>query len=237
WWLYVVHMARRMASMEMPDGSRMAMPMPQAWTPGQFVLMVVMWTVMMVAMMVPSAAPMIVAFATINRRRAEAGGSAVPTAVFLAGYLLIWTAFSLAATLLQWALQSLALLAPETLEVTPLLRAIVLLGAGIWQFTPLKYTCLARCQSPIGFILNEWRDGGAGALVMGLRHGAFCVGCCWTLMVMLFVAGMMNLLWVAAIAAFVLFEKIAPRGRAVSWAAGAVLLAWGAWGLTRALGA
>jgi predicted metal-binding membrane protein len=199
--------------------------------------MFLMWTVMMIAMMVPSAGPMILAFATINRRRAAAGGLAVPTAIFLAGYLVAWTAVSLVATLAQWALQAVALLAPETLSVTPVAGGLLLLAAGIWQLTPIKYACLARCQSPLGFILSEWREGGRGAFVMGLRHGVFCVGCCWTLMALLFVAGVMNLLWVAAIAAFVLVEKIAPPGRLVSWVSGAVLLAWGAWVLARALAA
>jgi len=236
-WAYLVHMARSMGSMDMPDGTKMAMPMPEAWTPGQSFLMFLMWTVMMIAMMVPSASPMILTFATINRRRAASGGPAVPTAVFLAGYLVTWTAFSLLATLLQWALQSVALLAPETLSVTPALGGVLLLAAGLWQITPLKHACLARCQSPLGFILSEWRDGARGAFVMGLRHGAFCVGCCWTLMALLFVAGVMNLLWVAAIAAFVLVEKLTPPGRAVSWAAGVLLLAWGAWVLARSLAA
>jgi len=234
-WLFLINMSRTMASMEMPDGTRMAMPMPEAWTPGQFALMVLMWVVMMVAMMVPSAAPMILTFATINRRRAESGGRAVPTAVFLAGYLVMWSAFSVIATLLQWGLQSIALLAPETLAVTPIAGAIALFAAGLWQLTPLKYVCLARCQSPLGFVLQEWREGAPGAFVMGLRHGAFCVGCCWTLMALLFVAGVMNLLWVATIAAFVLVEKITPPGRAVSRIAGVVLLAWGAWVLARAV--
>jgi predicted metal-binding membrane protein len=199
--------------------------------------MVLMWVIMMVAMMVPSASPMILTFATINARRAVTGGPVVPTAVFLAGYLLVWSAFSLAATLLQWGLGALALLIPETLVATPVAGAVLLLVAGIWQLTPLKRACLARCRSPLGFVLAEWREGARGALIMGLRHGAFCVGCCWTLMALLFVAGVMNLLWVTAIAAFVLVEKLLPPGRAVSWIAGVVLLAWGAFVLVRAFAA
>ena len=236
-WLALLHMSHTMGSMDMPDGTRMSMPMPLAWTPGAFVLMFLMWAVMMVAMMVPSAAPMILTFATINRRRAGSGGRVVPTAVFLAGYLVMWAAFSLLATLLQWGLQTAALLAPETLVVTPVAGAVLLFAAGVWQLTPLKYACLARCRSPLGFVLSEWREGAQGAFVMGVRHGAYCLGCCWTLMALLFVAGVMNLVWVAVIAAFVLVEKITPSGRAVSRIAGVAFLAWGAWLLSRGLGA
>jgi predicted metal-binding membrane protein len=227
-WAYLLHMS----AMDM--GGSMAMPVHDAWTPGQFLLTFAMWVVMMIAMMVPSAGPMILTFATINRRRASAGGPAVPTAVFVAGYLAIWSAFSLVATLGQWALGAAALMSPATLRATPVAGGVLLLAAGLYQVTPLKRVCLARCRSPIGFVLAEWRDGPRGALVMGIRHGAFCVGCCWALMALLFVAGVMNLLWVAAIAGFVLLEKVTPPGRAVSWAAGAALLAWGAWVLVQA---
>jgi len=229
-WLYLFRMER----MSMLDVTA-AMAMPGDRDAGRFLLTFLMWAVMMVAMMVPAASPMILTFATINRRRAAAGTPAVPTAVFLAGYLVIWSAFSLAAAALQGALQAAALLAPATLTVTPLVGGVLLIAAGLYQLTPLKYACLARCQSPLGFILSEWREGPRGAFVMGLRHGAFCVGCCWALMALLFVAGVMNLLWVAAIAAFVLVEKMVPRARAVSWSAGAALLAWGGWMLLRAL--
>ena len=229
-WLYLFRMER----MSMMDVTA-AMAMPGDRDAGRFLLTFLMWAVMMVAMMVPAASPMILTFATINRRRAAAGTPAVPTAVFLAGYLVIWSAFSLAAAALQGALQAAALLAPATLTVTPLVGGALLIAAGLYQLTPLKYACLARCQSPLGFILSEWREGPRGAFVMGLRHGAFCVGCCWALMALLFVAGVMNLLWVAAIAAFVLVEKLVPRARAVSWSAGAVFLGWGGWMLLRAL--
>src|SRR6266508_525671 len=231
-WLYLFGM-EQVGGVGRAPGRPMAMPGDQG--AGRFLLTFLMWAVMMVAMMVPAASPMILTFATINRRRAAAGTPAVPTTVFLAGYLVIWSAFSLGAAALQGALQAAALLAPATLRATPLVGAALLIAAGIYQLTPLKYACLARCQSPLGFILSEWREGSRGAFLMGLRHGAFCVGCCWALMALLFVAGVMNLLWVAAIAAFVFVEKLVPRGRAVSWSAGAALLAWGAWVLLRAL--
>ncbi len=231
-WASLIRIAGSMEGMEM--GASMAMPMPAAWTPGQFLLTFLMWVVMMVAMMVPGATPMILVFATINRRRAASGGAPVSAAVFLAGYLVVWSGFSLLGTLGQWALQSASLLAPATLSAAPVVGGLLLLLAGLYQFTPLKETCLSRCVSPLGFILGEWREGKAGAFVMGLRHGAFCVGCCWALMALLFVAGVMNLLWVAVLAALVLVEKLVPRGRLVSWPAGLLLLGWGAWVLARA---
>lgn len=231
-WIYLFRTAERMGGMEMAG---MAMAMPESWTAGQFLLTFLMWAVMMVAMMIPAASPMILTFATINRRRAASGTAAVSTGIFVAGYLAIWSAFSLLAAAGQWALQTAALLAPATLKAAPVVGGLLLLAAGVYQLTPLKQVCLARCQSPLGFILGEWREGARGAFIMGLRHGAFCVGCCWALMALLFVAGVMNLLWVAAIAALVLLEKLVPLERAVSWSAGLALLGWGAWVLARNL--
>jgi len=230
-WLYIVRLGREMAVM-----ADMAMAMPQMtpWDLADFVLTFLMWAVMMVAMMVPSASPMILTFATINRKRLVDEAPLIRTGLFLVGYLLVWAGYSLLAALGQWGLHAAALITPA-MAVTPWLGGVLLVAAGIYQFTPLKDVCLSRCQSPFGFILTQWREGAAGALVMGLRHGAFCVGCCWVLMALLFVAGVMNLLWVAAIAAFVLLEKVAPLGRVVSRFAGAVLILWGAWLLARAL--
>jgi predicted metal-binding membrane protein len=141
----------------------------------------------------------------------------------------MWTAFAAAATLAQWALQQHAVVEPATLAVGPLVGGALLVAAGLYQFTPLKRACLSRCQSPLSFILNEWREGRRGAFLMGVRHGVFCVGCCWALMALLFAAGVMNLLWVGAIAVFVLLEKVVPAGRVLSLAAGALLVAWGVW--------
>jgi predicted metal-binding membrane protein len=145
----------------------------------------------------------------------------------------VWTTFSLAAAVGQSALAAAAAISPARLSATSMVGGGLLVLAGVYELTPLKAACLSRCQSPLGFILSEWRDGLGGAFVMGIRHGAFCVGCCWALMALLFVAGVMNLVWVAAIAAFVLVEKLVPRGRLVSWTAGAVLIAWGVWVLVR----
>ena len=234
-WAYLVGLAARMGSMGSAAPMAMAMPMAEPWSMGQYFLTVAMWAVMMVAMMVPAASPMILTFAAVNRRRAVLGTPAVPTVIFLAGYLAIWSAFSLVAATAQWGLQEASLLSAGSLKAVPLVGGLLLLGAGLYQFTPLKQACLARCQSPLGFILTEWREGRWGAFRMGLRHGGFCVGCCWALMALLFVTGLMNLIWVAALAALVLVEKLLPWERVVSWAAGALLVGWGMWVLVRIL--
>jgi predicted metal-binding membrane protein len=225
-WLYLLHMARHM---DMADGMSMAHPMGAA----QVVLTFLMWLVMMVGMMMPAAAPMVLVFATVHRKRVESGVTAVPAGIFVAGYLTVWAAVSLVATLTQLGLERAAALSAQTLAATPVVGGVLLIVGGLYQLTPLKTMCLSRCQSPLGFILSEWREGTRGAFVMGLRHGIFCAGCCWALMALLFVAGVMNLLWVAALAAFVLVEKLVPHRRLVSWAAGAGLIGWGIWMLAR----
>jgi len=230
-WLHLFQTARHMGGLSMDA----AMPGMAAGAASREVLLAfAMWAVMMVAMMLPSAAPIVLMFAGINRRRAASGGVSVPAGLFVAGYLIVWTAFSLLAAVAQWGLQRLAAVSADTLTATPALGGAILIVAGIYQFTPLKSACLSQCQSPLGFVLNQWREGARGAVVMGLRHGMFCLGCCWTLMALLFVAGVMNLLWVAAIAAFVLVEKLVPAGRLVSYTAGSLLIAFGRWVLARA---
>ena len=178
----------------------------------------------MVAMMVPSAAPMVLLFASVNRKRRERTSPYVPTAFFLLGYLLVWTSFSAAATLLQWSLHTAALLSSMMVSTSPLLGGFLLVAAGVFQFTPLKRACLSHCRSPLHFFMGEWKDGKSGALAMGTKHGTYCVGCCWVLMVLLFVAGVMNLLWVAAITVFVLVERVLPRGDVVGQVAGVTLI-------------
>jgi len=228
-WTYLIHMGRVMVqSYSMADMGMMTMA--HDWDHADLLMTFLMWTVMMVGMMVPSAVPMILAFAAVNRNRAKRGGPYVATLIFLMGYLAVWTLFSLLASLAQWALHSAALLEARTLTAVPWLGGGLLIAAGLFQLSPLKNTCLARCRSPFDFLMTEWRDGKAGAVWMGVRHGAFCVGCCWLLMLLLFVAGVMNLLWVATIAAFVLGEKLFPRGRLFSYlgafACVSVGLAW-----------
>jgi len=187
-------------------------------------LMFLMWAVMMVAMMLPSAAPMLSTYARIASARE--GSRAYHVWMFAAGYFVVWTAFSLAATVLQYALQSAAIIS-NSLRTTSVAGGIILAAAGIYQLTPLKNVCLKRCRTPIGFFMTNWRDGAAGAFTMGLEHGAFCTGCCWMLMALLFVAGVMNLAWVAAISVLVLVEKAAPFGRAIALASGVAMIAAG----------
>ena len=221
-WAYIIALVWRMPDREM--AMAMAMPHMQTWGATEVLLTWVMWAVMMVAMMTPSAAPMILTFATISRRRQAQQGPFVSTTVFGLGYLLVWGGFSVLATLAQWGLHTAALLSPTIVITSPIVGGLLLMAAGIFQWTPLKFTCLTQCRSLLGFIMTEWREGARGALVMGLRHGSYCVGCCWVLMALLFVAGVMNLLWVAAIAAFVLVEKVLPRGELVGRVAGGVLM-------------
>lgn len=243
-WLYLVHLARGMAmpgaegstSMTLPgismDMSRdVAMPQLQRWGSLDLVLTFSMWVVMMAAMMVPSVSPMVLMFTATVRRRGQRRPY-LATAIFVSGYLATWTLFSALAALAQWGLHSLALLSAMMRSNSSLVGGLLLLTAGIFQWTPLKRTCLAHCRSPLGFILNEWREGGWGAFRMGTAHGATCVGCCWALMSVLFVVGVMNLFWVAMIALFVLLEKVVPAERWLSRSAGVVLVGAAVWMLT-----
>jgi predicted metal-binding membrane protein len=200
------------------------------------VMMFLMWWVMMIGMMLPSALPMTLTFATVNRRRRELGTPYVPTAVFVAGYVLAWGAFSMAASALQWGLERAALMTPMMHTSSSLLGGLLFVAAGLYQLTPLKHACLRRCRSPLAFVLERWHDGTAGALRMGAEHGGYCLGCCALLMALLFVGGVMNLLWVAAIAAWVLVEKILPAGEALARGAGVAAMALGAWMIARAVG-
>ncbi len=219
-WAYLFLLAA-----DMPDmGSAATTARPRPWSALDFWLMFLMWAVMMVGMMAPSAAPMILLFANVQRKSREKGGPFIPTGAFLSGYLIAWTAFSLAAAAAQWALDQTALLSPMMASASPWLGGALLIAAGVYQLTPLKNACLAHCRAPLHFISHHWRPGPSGALRMGAEHGAFCVGCCWALMGLLFVAGVMNLIWVAVIAGFVLLEKVAPFGpRAGRWS-GALLI-------------
>ena len=179
-------------------------------------------------MMLPSAAPMILTFATVNARRRARAQPWVPTALFVAGYVLAWGGFSIAATLAQWGLESVALVSPMAMSVTSArLGGVLFLAAGLYQLTPLKHACLIACRSPFDFVVNRWRDGAAGALRMGLEHGLSCLGCCWILMALLFAVGVMNLLWVAVLAAVVLIEKLFPLGVWMARIGGVLLAAYG----------
>jgi predicted metal-binding membrane protein len=230
-WGYLVVMAARMARgdmrlvglSDMSSMRGMVMP-PEPWTGATFALMTLMWWVMMIGMMVPSAAPMVLLFGGVQRRQLLHERPALRVALFVAGYLAIWAVFSALAASMQWAFTSSGLLSSMELSATRGFGAVLVGLAGAYQLTPLKNLCLRQCRSPAEFLSAHWRAGSAGAWRMGVAHGAFCVGCCWLLMALLFFAGVMNLLWLAALGAFVLLEKLVPRGEWVARASGVLLL-------------
>ena len=224
-WAYLIYLAVGVGEM----GPGMAMAQMRPWTVTDFGLMFLMWAVMMVGMMVPTAFPMILMFATINRSRREADAPYVSTGLFLSSYLLVWTLFAAAATLANWALHANELLTTMMgRSASNYLGAGLLIAAGLFQWSPLKTVCLSHCRSPMSFLMGDWRDGSWGAFSMGFRHGSYCLGCCWVLMGLLFVLGIMNLLWIAFLAGFVLLEKAAPGGRIISGVSGLRLIVWGA---------
>ncbi len=225
-WAYLLAGAGMgMSALEM---TRMPMMTPAVWTPGYAVLMFFMWWIMMVAMMLPSAAPMILLFATLNRKQRESGHPHIATSIFAAGYVAVWAGFSLVAVMLQWGFERTGLLSPMLVGTNAIFGGVLLLAAGVYQLTPIKHACLRHCRSPLVFLSTHGRRGARGALRMGAVHGAFCVGCCWFLMGLLFFGGVMNLYWIAGLALFVLFEKTVPAGHWLGNAAGIALLLWGA---------
>lgn len=214
-----------------PAGQGLMMPVRASWQPIEFAYVFVMWVVMMIGMMTPSVAPMILIYARVGRQAAQQGKPFAASAWFAAGYLLSWTVFSLAATSAQWGLQRAALLTPMMESASNVLGGVVLIAAGLYQWTPLKNACLAYCQAPLTFIMRYggFRREPTGALALGFRHGIYCVGCCWALMALLFVGGVMNLFWIAALAILILLEKVLPFGRILARLAGFAFAATGAW--------
>jgi len=211
------------------DMGEMDMDMPMPWSGGYAVLVFFMWWIMMVAMMVPSAAPMILLFALVNRSNRAAGAPAVSVTLFALGYLAAWGGFSLLATAAHWLLDQSGFLSPGMASKSQLLGGLLLVMAGIYQMTPWKHACLRHCRGPMDFITRYWRPGPAGALQMGLRHGALCVGCCWVVMGLLFYGGVMNLFWIVGIAVLVLLEKLLPAGDRFGYISGIAFIAWGLW--------
>ena len=203
--------------------AEMGMTMDMPRTTADLFFTFAMWAVMMVGMMAGSAAPVLLLFAAARARRA---GRGVRLAVLLfgLGYLTVWVGFSACAALVQWGFHETAMLSPAMTASSPYLAGAILVVAGAYELTPWKGACLTQCRSPLGFLMTNWRDGRLGALQMGIRHGAYCLGCCWALMCVLFVVGVMNLIWVATLTAFVLLEKIGPAGTVVARAAGAVMV-------------
>ncbi len=224
-WGYTVYLGLQQTSM----ADAMAMPAMMAWSAADFVFMLVMWAVMMFAMMLPSVTPTVLIFDRVRGKRVEAGRAHASTAAFVSGYLLAWVGFSLLATLANWGLHSGGAMTSMMGKVAPLTGGLLLIAAGVFQWTPLKNACLDHCRSPMSFLMHHWREGTRGAALMGLHHGVYCLGCCWMLMVLLFVLGVMNLPWVAVLTIVVLAEKTLPRGQVISRALGLVLIAWGAW--------
>ncbi len=185
------------------------------WTAAGAASSLLMWISMMVAMMLPATAPMIDAYATIARRRRARHEPYTPTLVFITGYFLAWSGFSAAAVIAQWQLYRSALLAPAIQDASPVITGTALLVAGLYQFTPAKAACMRGCRSPLTFIMAEWREGYAGALLVGLRHGVLCVGCCWAVMSLMFCVAVMDLRWAAALALYAAVERFAPGGDTV----------------------
>ena len=217
------------AGMSMHEMDGMLMPMRmEPWTLKYSGVMLMMWGVMMAAMMLPSAAPMFLLYATIARRQMAQGDLTASTGAFAFGYIAVWVAFSLGAVLIQFGLEEAALVSPMMEMTSIVLAGTVLIAAGIYQWTPLKQACLRQCRSPIEFLMTEWRKGVRGGFIMGLRHGSYCLGCCWMLMLLLFVGGVMNLAWIAALALYVAIEKVAPAGHWIGRVAGVGLVIWGA---------
>jgi predicted metal-binding membrane protein len=215
------------------DGAA-AWMMETTWDASYLLLMFLMWAAMMVAMMLPSALPTILISHNAVQNDPKISSPRRHLFAFVVGYLLAWFGFSAGATLLQWGLAKTALLSPMMVSASPWLGGTILIVAGVYQWTPLKYACLQHCRSPLAFLVEHWQPGMPGALRLGLRHGLQCVGCCWALMLLLFVGGVMSLLWIGAITAFVLMEKLAPYGPQGGRLSGLALVIAGAWVLTSA---
>jgi predicted metal-binding membrane protein len=235
-WAYVLLTAASMSAaisasfmpgMNMP-GMNMART-GSVWSVGGFAFTVAMWAVMMIGMMTPSVAPMILLYARVGRQARADGRLFASTGWFAGGYLLAWSGFAVAASLAQLALADMTLITPMLAAANDLFAGLVLAAAGIYQWTPLKDSCLSQCQAPLSFLQ---RHGGfqrdpKGSLKLGLKHGLTCIGCCWALMMLLFVGGVMNVLWIAALSILVLLEKLVPFGRLMPRFVGLVLMAVG----------
>ena len=212
-------------------------PGVHAWGPIEFVFIFAMWAVMMIGMMTPSVAPMVLLYAGVGRNARASGGAFASSSWFFLGYLLVWIGFSIAATVAQWLLTSVALLGPMMAITSAALSGLVLLVAGLYQWTPWKDVCLRQCQAPIAFLSKNggFRSDPIGAAGLGMKHGLYCLGCCWALMGLLLVGGIMNLFWIAGLAILVLLEKISPLGKAIPRVAGVVMGLAGLWVIAQAI--
>jgi predicted metal-binding membrane protein len=244
-WVYVLWLAADvdiggmyMSGFRMiPAGTALMMPAAAPWSATELALVFAMWAVMMVGMMTPSATPIILIYARVGRQAAQQGKPFAASAWFASGYLLAWISFALVATFAQWALERGSLLTPKMAVASGVLGGLVLIAAGLYQWTPLKDACLRQCRTPLQFIQHHggFRPDSYGSLALGARHGAYCVGCCWVLMAILFVGGVMNVLWIVVVTIFVLVEKMVPVGRVISRLTGAGFFASGVWVLAQTL--
>lgn len=236
-WIYLLLGAGMgMTGLEMTrlsSGEGMAMKMgeavmqPAAWSFGYALMMFFMWWIMMIAMMLPSATPAILLAAALNRKASADRSPYGSSVYFTGGYLLAWALFSCIAVVVQWGLTASGLLSSLMHSISPVLTGGILITAGLWQLTPIKHACLRHCRSPAKFLTHHRRRGNFGSLVMGLEHGAYCVGCCWFLMALLLVGGVMNLYWIMGLAVYILIEKVFPKGKRIGQIVGLCLVAWG----------
>jgi predicted metal-binding membrane protein len=234
-WTYLIRFDGQMSSMA---GSsimeQMSMPMSAEWSAREFFVVFAMWSVMMVGMMTPAVLPVLLLFAQMKRSKQSAGSAYA--LLFGGAHLSIWIAFSALAASLQWMLHQASLLSAGMILTSSTVAGITLIAAGVYQFSPVKGGCLRRCQSPLGFLMTNWRDGAKGAVDLGVRHGIYCLGCCWAVMLILFVVGVMNLVWVAALTAFLLIEKFGPGGARFAQAGGVAMMLLGALTLAKLTG-
>ncbi len=236
-WIYILTgagmdmNAMEMTDMVSPKGMGEMMPMMGAavWSPSYAILMFFMWWIMMVAMMLPSASPTILLYALVSKKNFNQNKSILPTSLFAWGYLVSWGIFSLIATALQWWFESVGWLTPMLSSSNTIFGGLLLILAGVYQLTPIKRACLKHCRNPILFLHNHWHSGNLGAFRMGIFHGFYCLACCWFLMGLLFVGGVMNLYWIAGLAIYVLIEKSIPTGHWFGSLTGIVLSIWGVW--------
>ena len=224
-WGYTIHLGLQHQSM----AGTMAMPAMTYWSTADALFMFIMWAVMMFAMMLPSVTPTVLIFGRVREKREAAGRIFAPTGAFVAGYLFVWVGFSLIATLTNWSMHTGGMMSSMMGKVSAQTGGVLLIAAGLFQWTRLKNACLEHCRSPMSFLMQHWREGSGGAALMGAHHGIYCLGCCWLLMLLLFTLGVMNLAWVAALTILVLVEKVIPRGEVLGRGLGVLFVGWGAW--------
>ena len=222
--------AYEMTQMAKPVGEPAQMGGKVSWPMTYIALVILMWWIMMIAMMTPSASPTLLLFVAMKRHGKDRENASFYSFLFLLGYLLCWAVFSVAATLAQWGFSKIGVLSVSMMTVnSKLFSGLILLGAGIYQFSSLKNACLKHCRSPAYFLSENKRAGKLGAILMGAHHGIYCLGCCWALMALLFVGGVMNLYWIIGLAIYVLIEKIVPYGELVSKSIGIIMTGIGAY--------